>query len=130
MPSDKRPILLDTHFVLWLRAAPNVLTPTERQVIDQATILYVSAVSLWEMAILTGLGRIGNDPRLFSIPSWFDLLPVTPPHFLELVNLPSHHRDPFDRMLIAQARIDDLTLLTRDEKILRYGADGARCADI
>lgn len=77
-----------------------------------------------------GLGRIGKDPRLFSIPLGFDLLPVAPPHCLELVHLPSHHRDPFDRILIAQARTDDLTLLTRDEKILSYGADGARCAEI
>jgi len=74
-----RPILLDTHFVLWSRATPKVFTP---------------------------------------------------PHCLELVHLPTHHRDPFDRILIAQARTDDLTLLTRDEEILSYGADGARCAEI
>jgi PIN domain nuclease of toxin-antitoxin system len=82
-------------------------------------------VTLWEIAILTGLGRVARDDRLLDVPDGFDLLPVLAHHCRALIELPHRHRDPFDRMLIAQARAERLTLLTRDRAIIDYGADGA-----
>jgi PIN domain nuclease of toxin-antitoxin system len=118
-------ILVDTHLVLWARIAPERLTTGERRALDDARACYVSAVSLWEIAILIALGRIARDHRLLAVPDGFDLLPVLPDHCRVLVTLPRRHRDPFDRMLIAQARAEHLVLLTRDKAIIAYGAAGA-----
>ena len=118
-------VLVDTHLVLWARIAPELLAPGERALLDQARSRYVSAVSLWETAILMALGRIAADPRLLAVPDGFDLLPVLPDHCRALVALPRRHRDPFDRMLIAQARAERLALMTRDRAIIAYGAAGA-----
>jgi PIN domain nuclease of toxin-antitoxin system len=85
----------------------------------------MSAVSLWEIAILMALDRVARDQRLSAVPDGFDLLPVLPDHCRALVALPRRHRDPFDRMLIAQARAERLALLTRDRAIIAYGAAGA-----
>jgi PIN domain nuclease of toxin-antitoxin system len=118
-------ILVDTHLVLWARIAPERLTTGERRALDDARSCYVSAVSLWEIAILMALERIAQDQRLLAVPDGFDLLPVLPDHCRALVALPRRHRDPFDRMLIAQARAEHLALLTRDSAIIAYGAAGA-----
>jgi PIN domain nuclease of toxin-antitoxin system len=118
-------ILVDTHLVLWARIAPERLTIRERRALDDARSCYVSAASLWEIAILMSLDRIGRDPRLLGVPDGFELLPVLPDHCEALVALPALHRDPFDRMLIAQARVEHLVLLTRDQAIIDYGAAGA-----
>jgi len=118
-------ILVDTHLVLWARMSPERLTGGERCALDDARSCYVSAVSLWEIAILMGLDRLAQDPRLLAVPDGFDLLPVLPDHCRALVALPRQHRDPFDRMLIAQARTEHLALLTRDRAIIAYGAAGA-----
>ena len=85
----------------------------------------MSAVSLWEIAILMALDRVAPDQRLLAVPDGFDLLPVLPDHCRALVALPRRHRDPFDRMLIAQARAEHLLLLTRDRAIIASGAAGA-----
>lgn len=114
-------ILLDTHIYIWMRACPERLTRDEGRLIDNAVIRYVSAVSIWEIALLIGLGRIDGDGRLFTPPDGIDLLPVEPAHCQALLALPHLHRDRFDRMLIAQARADKLMLVTRDAKILEYG---------
>lgn len=115
-----RPILLDTHIYLWLRADPQRLIDVERQAIDSATERYVSAVSIWEISLLLGLQRLKGDQRLFTPPPGIDLLAVEPAHCARLLDLPTIHRDPFDRMLIAQASVDNLLLLTRDTKIRQY----------
>ena len=120
--------LLDTHIFLWLRIEPFRLTEGERRVIDSAPRLYVSAVTFCEISLLTGLGRIDDEPRLFTVPEGIELLPVLPDHCRALLELPSLHRDRFDRMLIAQARVDDLALVTRDAKIIGYGREGATIA--
>ena len=125
-----RSILLDTHFVIWPRSEPQILTAKERGILDAAPVRYVSAATFWEMGILIGLGRIPHDDRLFGVAPGIEMLPVEPLHCRELGLLPQHHRDPFDRMLIAQARTGGLVLMTRDEKILAYGGDGATCADL
>jgi PIN domain nuclease of toxin-antitoxin system len=77
-------------------------------------------VSLWEIAILLGRGRIPGDDRLLEIPEGFDLLPVRPDHCKAFVGLPQYHRDPFDRMLIAQAQSEQVPLLTRDLAMTAY----------
>ena len=118
-------ILVDTYLVLWARIAPEKLSAGERRALDDARSCYVSAVSLWEIAILMALDRVARDQRLLAVPDGFDLLPVLPDHCKELVALPLRHRDPFDRMLIAQARAERLALLTRDRAIIAYGTAGA-----
>jgi PIN domain nuclease of toxin-antitoxin system len=118
-------ILIDTHIVVWMRTAPQRLTEGERRTLDTARSRRVSAVTLWEIAILMGLGRVGGDERLLDVPSGFELLPVRPDHCKVLLALPPRHRDPFDRMLIAQARFENLSLLTRDRAIIDYGSEGA-----
>jgi len=118
-------ILVDTHLVLWARIAPERLTGGERRALDAARSCYISAVSLWEIAILMALDRVAQEQRLLAVPDGFDLLPVLPDHCKALVALPRLHRDPFDRMLIAQARTEHLALLTRDQAIIAYGAAGA-----
>jgi PIN domain nuclease of toxin-antitoxin system len=118
-------LLVDTHLVLWARVAPERLTMGERRALDDARSCYVSAASLWEIAILMTLDRIGRDERLVGVPDGFDLLPVLPDHCRALIALPRRHRDPFDRMLIAQARSERLPLLTRDREIIAYGTASA-----
>jgi PIN domain nuclease of toxin-antitoxin system len=104
--------------------APERLAVGERRALDTARSCYLSAATIWEIAILTTLGRIGRDDRFFAIPDGFNLLPILPHHCRALVALPQRHRDPFDRMLIAQARAEGLALLTRDRQIIAYGSDG------
>src|SRR5277367_4092785 len=118
-------LLLDTHILIWMRADPGKLTNRERAALEAAPRRTVSVVSLWEIALLVSLGRIGNDPRLFALPQGIELLPLLPAHCSALIGLPPLHRDPFDRMLIAQARVENLALLTRDAKIAGYGEAGA-----
>ncbi len=113
-------LLLDTHIFLWMRADPGKLTQQERAAIDSAPLRMVSVVSFWEIALLMSLGRIDPEPRLFVAPSGVELLSLLPSHCQALINLPQIHRDPFDRMLIAQARTENLMLLTRDAMIARY----------
>jgi PIN domain nuclease of toxin-antitoxin system len=113
-------ILVDTHILLWARLEPERLTPAERQAIDLAPRRCLSAASLWEIAILMAAGRVGKSNRLLDVPEGFELLPILPSHALALLDLPFRHRDPFDRMLIAQAGVEQLELLTRDAAIARY----------
>jgi PIN domain nuclease of toxin-antitoxin system len=121
-------LLLDTHIFLWMRTAPAKLTQAERTAIDAAPRRTVSVVSLWEIALLANLGRIEHDARLFSPPPGVELLGLLPNHCLEFIGLPQIHRDPFDRMLIAQARAENMIMITRDEKIISYGSAGAEVA--
>ena len=73
-------LLVDTHLVLWARIAPERLTTRERQALDRARACYISAASLWEIAILMALDRVAQDQRLLAVPDGFDLLPVLPDH--------------------------------------------------
>jgi PIN domain nuclease of toxin-antitoxin system len=118
-------LLVDTPLVLWARIAPERLNGGERRALDNARSCYVSAVSLWEIAMLMTLGRIAHDPRLLVVPDGFELVPILPDHCKALIALPKQHRDPFDRMLIAQARAERLPSLTRDRAFLAYGGAGA-----
>jgi PIN domain nuclease of toxin-antitoxin system len=118
-------LLVDTHIFLWTRLRPARLTSAERDLLDAARLRYVSAASLWEIAILQGLERIERDPRLLQVPEGFNLLPISPDHCRALLQLPRHHRDPFDRMLVAQARSEHVPLLTRDAAVAAYDGEAA-----
>ncbi len=120
-------LLLDTHIALWALTDDPRLSARARALIeDPANQVAVSAASVWEIAIKHALGR-GDMP----IPGeaaleWFrqagyDLLPVTPQHAAAVETLPDHHRDPFDRLLVAQAATEPMRLITRDPLVARYG---------
>lgn len=115
-------ILLDTHVALWWRENNPRLGAEARDAIASADIAYVSVVSAWEVAIKISAGKL-RIPDSFEKgieDSAFSKLPLTFAHAAALVELPMHHRDPFDRMLIVQAKQEDLTIVTADRKFERY----------
>lgn len=115
-------LLLDTHVLIWYFTASPVLSPQICRIIEGAEKVYVSIVSAWEIEIKRSLGRLETPDNLETImqENTFLLLPVSLPHTRIIRSLPLHHRDPFDRMLVAQAMVENLTLLTCDPNILRY----------
>ena len=115
-------LLLDTHAFLWWRGAPSRLGPAAQHAIAEAQIVYVSMASAWEAAIKVSMGKLKlNDPFEDGVTeSGFRPLPITFAHIHHLVALPFLHRDPFDRMLIAQALADGLTIVTGDRRIANY----------
>jgi PIN domain nuclease of toxin-antitoxin system len=116
-------ILLDTHLLLWAFAAPERLPIRARRRIDLSEV-FVSAVSIWEVSIKASLGKIQADVNLLLAeiePAGFTLLPISGEHAVAVGLLPSIHRDPFDRMLVAQARTEPLILLTNDAALTAYG---------
>jgi len=116
-------ILLDTHLLLWAVAEPRKLPPGDRRRIEEADV-FVSAASLWEVSIKAALGKLVADPAelLAEIePAGFTLLPITGEHVAAVAKLPAVHVDPFDRMLVAQAKTEPLLLLTNDAVLAGYG---------
>lgn len=117
-------LLLDTHVLLWSVQALDVAVRPEAKVeiCSNENVVLVSIVSLWELGIKVSLGKLNLAPNFFSsFPSFgYEILPITIPHIEELRLLPRHHRDPFDRMLVAQARCEQLILATRDDDIKKY----------
>jgi PIN domain nuclease of toxin-antitoxin system len=118
-------ILLDTHiFVWWLANDRKLPKAADALILDPDNEIRVSAASIWEIAIKQALGQIQVDPSLLvgSIPdSGFCELPVTARHALETGKLPPHHRDPFDRLLVAQSRAEPMYLLSHDRQLAVYG---------
>ena len=120
-------ILLDTHSWLWMRAEPDRLSELSRQLLrNPESELFLSAASAWEIAIkfATGKLRLPQPPVAFVAQRLAEdrlsALPISLAHALHAGELPPHHRDPFDRLLIAQARIEGLTLLTADRELAKY----------
>ena len=115
-------LLLDTHVLIWWDEGRR-LAAEARRAIANADSVYVSAASAWEVAIKTGLGRLRPIRTVEQAvdESGFLELPVTFRHAERVGKLPPHHRDPFDRLLIAQADVEELTLVTRDAVFARYG---------
>ena len=119
-------LLLDTHLLLWAAGAPDRLPGAARALIeDPDNALIFSVASLWEIAIRRGLGRddFKVDPRLLRrglLDNGYDELPITSEHVVSVESLPPLHRDPFDRLLIAQATAEGVTLLTADARIAGY----------
>lgn len=122
-------LLLDTHVLLWTLAEPGRLTKaTVAAIVDPANDVFVSAASAWEISIKQALGKLElPGPALEWLPgqlsdAGLDMLDVTARHGLLAGALPPHHRDPFDRLFIAQAMSEGLTLVTRDGRLAAYGA--------
>jgi len=116
-------VLVDTHVFLWLLAEPDRIGVKARRVLeDPANTVFVSAVSGWEIEIKRALGKLHTPADLGqSVQTLrFTELPLHLRHVKELPRLPDRHRDPFDRMLIAQARADNLILVTHDQRIIGY----------
>lgn len=123
-------LLLDTHTFIWLDASPDQLSTEAQHILhDPHNDLLLSLVSVWEVQIKAQLGRLDIRGELAGIIqeqqeiNGIELLPITLPHVLALSELPPHHRDPFDRLLISQARVEDIILVTRDENISKYPVD-------
>ncbi|MGN6424091.1 MAG: type II toxin-antitoxin system VapC family toxin [Asticcacaulis sp.] len=119
-------LLLDTHLLLWAAGMPERL-PVEaaRLIEDEANTLLFTAASLWEVAIKSGLGRddFRVDARLLRrglLDNGYEELPILSAHAVMVDALPEIHKDPFDRMLVAQAQHEGITLLTSDATVARY----------
>jgi PIN domain nuclease of toxin-antitoxin system len=120
-------LLLDTHTFIWWDNEPDKLP---KQIYDScqdpANELLLSLASIWELQIKTQLGKLTLRTTLEKIiadqqsQNGLTLLPITLAHIFELQNLPPHHRDPFDRLLLAQARLEGATLLSKDEIFASY----------
>lgn len=116
-------ILVDTHLLLWAVSEPKKLPAQARRRIEEAEV-FVSAASVWEVSIKTALGKLAADPTELLAelePAGFRLLPVTGEHAAAVALLPPLHSDPFDRMLVAQAKTEPLILLTNDSVLGGYG---------
>lgn len=115
-------LLLDTHVFLWWKAVSPRLRDEARQAIAHAEAVFVSAASAWEAAIKAGLGRLELPDRFEAgvEESGFEKLPITFGHAEAAGALPPHHRDPFDRMLVAQAQAERLVLVTHDRQFKPY----------
>ncbi len=123
-------ILLDTHVWLWWNMQPERLTKNSRSTIaDISNQVFLSAVSSWEMAIKVAIGKLTLPVSLDRMVSEsltqdnMQTLALHHRHCFELGGLPSLHKDPFDRVLIAQARVEGLTLMTADTKISQYDVE-------
>jgi PIN domain nuclease of toxin-antitoxin system len=116
-------LLLDTHILLWWLTDGRRIPQESREVIREGkNQVFVSSVSAWEIAIKQSLGtlRAPADLKAQVQTARFEVLDVTIDHALAAVDLPAHHSDPFDRMLVAQALFEGLTIVTHDPKIHRY----------
>jgi PIN domain nuclease of toxin-antitoxin system len=119
-------LLLDTHLLLWAAGQPNRLSARARKLIaSPANELLFSAASIWEVAIKRGLGRsdFQADPRLLRrglLDNGYSELPILSDHVVASDSLPPLHKDPFDRLLVAQATVEGITLLTGDAVVAQY----------
>jgi len=116
-------ILLDTHIVCWHYYEPRRLPDKARQIMVAAEMIFLSSASIWEIAIKARLGKIHANPqRVYEriVASGFYELPVYARHAVKVADLPLHHSDPFDRILIAQAMSEPLHLLTADPQLKQY----------
>ena len=116
-------LLLDTHILLWWLMDSRRLSARARAAMEQAETICVSAVSAWEIEAKRSRGLLRAPDNLESTLRGFDLRPLslTITHAVAAARLPMHHRDPFDRMLIAQTSLESLTLVTADSQLAVYG---------
>jgi PIN domain nuclease of toxin-antitoxin system len=119
-------LLVDTHVLLWWLNDDAPLSQTAREVLaDPANEPLVSAASVWEIAIKRSLGKLSAPADLPDriVEEGFSWLAITPAHTWQVRDLPTHHRDPFDRLLVAQALTEGLPILTADARFGDYGVD-------
>jgi PIN domain nuclease of toxin-antitoxin system len=115
--------LLDTHtFIWWIEDNLNLSYQSKQIISNPNNLIFISAVNTWEITIKKSLGKLNVPGNLEEIilQCGFDVLPIAIKHTLFIENLDKHHDDPFDRLLISQAIIENLTIITRDEKIIKY----------
>jgi PIN domain nuclease of toxin-antitoxin system len=116
-------LLIDAHaFCWWIADQPELADEARAAIADPDNIVGVSAATIWELAIKQAAGRLefAGDFREELETNRFDVLPIGLEHALAAARLPPHHNDPFDRMLVAQAQIERLTIVTRDRRIREY----------
>ncbi len=116
-------LLLDTHVLLWWVDDPSLLSePAAAAIRDVGNAVYVSAATAWEIVIKKALGKLEAPDNLDEVlrECHFTPLPITVAHALAVLSLPMHHRDPFDRMLVAQTNAEGMTIVSRDPKVLEY----------
>ena len=122
-------VLLDTHTFLWFIEADARLSKSAAEaILDLENQRFLSIASLWEIAIKVSIGKLKNHGAFGTLiqtqitGNAVQLLPISANHLDTVQSLPYHHRDPFDRLIIAQALEEDLTLLSRDSDLAKYGA--------
>jgi PIN domain nuclease of toxin-antitoxin system len=116
-------VLLDTHLLLWALASPSKLSAKTRERIESSEV-FASAASIWEVSIKSALGKLRADPKEVASavePTGFDHLHISAAHAAAVAELPPIHKDPFDRLLVAQARVEQMILLTDDDVLGGYG---------
>ena len=117
-------VLLDTHVFLWWNGQPQMIAGALRDAIaDPANEIFISAASVWEIGIKRAIGKLGFAQRIVQaiLAHRFQLLPIIAEHAEHAADLPRHHTDPFDRLLVAQADFERMILGTQDLKIRPYG---------
>ncbi len=118
--------LIDTHVLLWVMLNPSKLSDKAKSIIkDRKNGIYISKISLWEIAIKIKIGKLEinmdfNRMIKSIIDNDIEILDLSTVHITETLKLPFHHRDPFDRLLIAQAKFEDFIFITKDEKLKKY----------
>jgi PIN domain nuclease of toxin-antitoxin system len=119
--------LLDTHPIIWdILGDPRLGQETKAILFSREAAIWMSAVSVWEIATKVSVGKLRLGRSLNEVVEWAarrirsQHLPITVAHALALADLPLHHKDPFDRILVAQARVEGLTIVTADEALFRY----------
>ncbi len=120
-------LLLDTHAFIWFSEGDDKLSSSAQQLIsDPLNLVHLSLVSVWELQIKTQLGKLTLDNELSNAieiqvsQNNIQLLPIELKHILQPSNLEDHHRDPFDRLLVAQAQSESMSIITNDNKVKQY----------
>jgi len=123
MISDR--FLADTHILLWSINDDHRLSARHRSLLNSDAVIFASVASIWEISIKRALGKLRapENLRIVLPDADFPLLNIQPEHAETVATLPHHHRDPFDRLLIAQAQIENLTLLSADPHFALYEVD-------
>jgi PIN domain nuclease of toxin-antitoxin system len=118
--------LLDTHTLIWWATTPESLSPRVRAILEDENLpSVISVANIWELHLKLRTGKLKLSLSLEELVARFDnlgvqYLPITTPHVIELQNIPEHHRNPFDRILIAQAIVEQMTLLSKDSIFAQY----------
>lgn len=116
-------VLLDTHILLWCLADDPKLSNQARRLIENATEVYISVASYWELAIKIGLGKLEVDLleiRQAAEQSGFMEVPISSEHAIAILGLANHHKDPFDRLIVATAITEPMRLITADKLVAQY----------
>ena len=117
-------LLLDTHLLLWALSEPKRIGREGLALIARAEV-YISAASIWEISIKSAQGKLKIKPLAVLLavePTGFSMLPITGEHATRVYDLGKHHNDPFDRLLVAQAQVESMILLTNDKVLAMYGS--------